>query len=25
VLGYWPSVIAGGDGNQEFWMGARRA
>jgi len=25
VLGYWPSVIAGGDGNQEFWIGARRA
>jgi len=25
VLGYWPSAIAGGDGNKEFWMGARRA
>ena len=25
VLGYWPSAIAGGDGNQEFWMGARHA
>jgi 23S rRNA (cytidine1920-2'-O)/16S rRNA (cytidine1409-2'-O)-methyltransferase len=25
VLGYWPSVIAGGDGNQEFWIGARHA
>jgi 23S rRNA (cytidine1920-2'-O)/16S rRNA (cytidine1409-2'-O)-methyltransferase len=25
VLGYWPSVIAGGDGNQEFWIGARKA
>jgi 23S rRNA (cytidine1920-2'-O)/16S rRNA (cytidine1409-2'-O)-methyltransferase len=25
VVGYWPSVIAGGDGNQEFWIGARRA
>ncbi|WP_310625669.1 TlyA family RNA methyltransferase [Limnohabitans sp.] len=25
VLGYWPSAIAGGDGNQEFWIGARRA
>jgi 23S rRNA (cytidine1920-2'-O)/16S rRNA (cytidine1409-2'-O)-methyltransferase len=24
VLGYWPSAIAGGDGNQEFWIGARR-
>jgi len=24
VWGYWPSVIAGGDGNQEFWMAARR-
>jgi 23S rRNA (cytidine1920-2'-O)/16S rRNA (cytidine1409-2'-O)-methyltransferase len=23
VLGYWPSAIAGGDGNQEFWIGAR--
>jgi len=23
VLGYWPSVIAGGDGNHEFWIGAR--
>ena len=22
VLGYWPSAIAGGDGNQEFWIGA---
>ena len=25
VLGYWSSAIAGGDGNQEFWIGARRA
>ena len=25
IWGYWPSVIAGGDGNQEFWMAARRA
>ncbi len=25
VLGYWPSAIAGGDGNQEFWIGACRA
>jgi 23S rRNA (cytidine1920-2'-O)/16S rRNA (cytidine1409-2'-O)-methyltransferase len=25
VLGYWPSAIAGGDGNQEFWIGTRRA
>lgn len=25
MWGYWPSVIAGGDGNQEFWMAARRA
>ena len=25
VLGYWPSAIAGGDGNKEFWIGARRA
>jgi 23S rRNA (cytidine1920-2'-O)/16S rRNA (cytidine1409-2'-O)-methyltransferase len=25
VLGYWPSAIAGGDGNQEFWIGARHA
>lgn len=25
VLGYWPSVIAGGDGNQEFWIGARHS
>jgi 23S rRNA (cytidine1920-2'-O)/16S rRNA (cytidine1409-2'-O)-methyltransferase len=24
VLGYWPSAIAGGDGNKEFWIGARR-
>jgi len=24
VLGYWPSAIAGGDGNNEFWIGARR-
>lgn len=24
VLGYWPSAIAGGDGNQEFWIGACR-
>jgi 23S rRNA (cytidine1920-2'-O)/16S rRNA (cytidine1409-2'-O)-methyltransferase len=24
VLGYWPSAIAGGDGNQEFWIVARR-
>ena len=23
VLGYWPSAIAGGDGNKEFWIGAR--
>ena len=23
VLGYWPSAIAGGDGNREFWIGAR--
>jgi 23S rRNA (cytidine1920-2'-O)/16S rRNA (cytidine1409-2'-O)-methyltransferase len=23
VMGYWPSAIAGGDGNQEFWIGAR--
>lgn len=22
VTGYWPSAIAGGDGNQEFWIGA---
>ena len=25
VLGYWPSAIAGGDGNKEFWIGARHA
>jgi 23S rRNA (cytidine1920-2'-O)/16S rRNA (cytidine1409-2'-O)-methyltransferase len=25
VLGYWPSAIAGGDGNHEFWIGARHA
>lgn len=25
VLGYWSSAIAGGDGNQEFWIGACRA
>lgn len=25
VLGYWPSAIAGGDGNKEFWIGARLA
>ena len=25
VLGYRPSAIAGGDGNKEFWIGARRA
>jgi 23S rRNA (cytidine1920-2'-O)/16S rRNA (cytidine1409-2'-O)-methyltransferase len=25
VLGYWPSAITGGDGNQEFWIGARCA
>jgi 23S rRNA (cytidine1920-2'-O)/16S rRNA (cytidine1409-2'-O)-methyltransferase len=25
VFGYWPSAIAGGDGNKEFWIGARRA
>ncbi len=25
VLGYWPSAIVGGDGNKEFWIGARRA
>lgn len=24
LWGYWPSVIAGGDGNQEFWMAAHR-
>ena len=24
VLGYWPSAIAGGDGNKEFWIGAHR-
>jgi 23S rRNA (cytidine1920-2'-O)/16S rRNA (cytidine1409-2'-O)-methyltransferase len=24
VFGYWPSAITGGDGNQEFWIGARR-
>jgi 23S rRNA (cytidine1920-2'-O)/16S rRNA (cytidine1409-2'-O)-methyltransferase len=24
VVGYWPSAIAGGDGNKEFWIGARR-
>ena len=24
MWGYWPSAIAGGDGNQEFWMAARR-
>jgi 23S rRNA (cytidine1920-2'-O)/16S rRNA (cytidine1409-2'-O)-methyltransferase len=24
MLGYWPSAIAGGDGNKEFWIGARR-
>ena len=24
VQGYWPSAIAGGDGNKEFWIGARR-
>jgi 23S rRNA (cytidine1920-2'-O)/16S rRNA (cytidine1409-2'-O)-methyltransferase len=24
LWGYWPSAIAGGDGNQEFWMAARR-
>ena len=23
VQGYWPSAIAGGDGNKEFWIGAR--
>ena len=23
VLGFWPSAIAGGDGNKEFWIGAR--
>jgi len=25
VLGSWPSAIAGGDGNHEFWIGARHA
>jgi 23S rRNA (cytidine1920-2'-O)/16S rRNA (cytidine1409-2'-O)-methyltransferase len=25
VEGYWNSVITGGDGNREFWLGARRA
>jgi len=25
VFGYWPSAIAGGDGNHEFWIGARHA
>ena len=25
MWGYWPSAIAGGDGNQEFWLAARRA
>jgi 23S rRNA (cytidine1920-2'-O)/16S rRNA (cytidine1409-2'-O)-methyltransferase len=25
MWGYWPSVIAGGDGNQEFWMAAHRS
>ena len=25
VTGYWHSAIAGGDGNKEFWIGARRA
>ena len=25
MWGYWPSVIAGGDGNREFWMAARGA
>jgi 23S rRNA (cytidine1920-2'-O)/16S rRNA (cytidine1409-2'-O)-methyltransferase len=25
MWGYWPSAIAGGDGNREFWMAARRA
>ena len=24
VTSYWPSAIAGGDGNKEFWIGARR-
>ena len=24
VLGFWPSAIAGGDGNKEFWIGAHR-
>jgi 23S rRNA (cytidine1920-2'-O)/16S rRNA (cytidine1409-2'-O)-methyltransferase len=25
VDGYWDSVITGGDGNREFWLGAHRA
>jgi 23S rRNA (cytidine1920-2'-O)/16S rRNA (cytidine1409-2'-O)-methyltransferase len=25
IDGYWESVITGGDGNREFWLGARRA
>ena len=25
LWGYWPSAIAGGDGNQEFWMAAHRS
>jgi 23S rRNA (cytidine1920-2'-O)/16S rRNA (cytidine1409-2'-O)-methyltransferase len=25
VDGYWDSVITGGDGNREFWLGAQRA
>ena len=25
MWGYWPSAIAGGDGNQEFWMAAHRS
>ena len=25
VDGYWASVITGGDGNREFWLGAHRA
>ena len=25
VQGYWDSVITGGDGNREFWLGAHRA
>ena len=25
MWGYWPSAIAGGDGNQEFWLAAHRS